>query len=138
MSAYKTIQTEFRHLPSLLKALADLGYPTHQVEVAPNPKQPSLTLYGYTGMPRLEKASVRIPKANFGTYEDVGFVWNGTGYTAIISTHDTRMNLGEGKLATLKQRYALHEVRRQARARGYSVQEKVDASGVIRITLVRR
>lgn len=136
MSAYKVIQTEFRNLDSLKKALADVGF--DQVEQA-DARTNSLPLAGYGGS-RGEDVCLRIPRHNFGGYEDTGFAWEPStqSYRAIISTHDGFGSFGEGTLTRVRQRYALHEVRRQARSKGYNVQEQPQADGSIRMTLVRR
>lgn len=137
MSAYKEIKTEFRNLESLKKALADLGY--SEIEIAKNPKKPDLPLYGYKGDQRPERASVRIPRNKVGfASNDVGFAWNGSSYTAIISEYDGRTNFKEKKQNELAQRYSYHEIRYQAKLRGYGVREIQGQDGSIRLSLIRR
>lgn len=134
MSKYKEIKTEFRNLTSLLKALEDLGYTSDQVEVAPDAKEPTLPLYGYLNDMREERASVRIDRKYVGrASNDVGFAWNGSSYTAIISDYDSQTHFSDYKVQRLTQRYALHEVKRQARLKGYSVQEFQQPDGSIRL-----
>ncbi len=139
MSKYKTIQTEYRSLPSLLQALTDLGI-TH--ELAPNASVPSLPLYGYRDDMRPERASLAIRRSvvnrwSGGASNDVGFAWNGQTFAAIVSEYDhnpgvTRM------LEQIRQRYAYHELSRQAAARGYTLRQSAAADGAIRLTLTRR
>lgn len=139
MSAYKVIKTEFRTLDSLLKALADIGY--KEVEVAKDPKNPDLQLVGYLGDTRNERASVRVDRKYVGrASNDIGFAWNSQAkaYEAIISEYDQLYTFNKQKLDRLRQRYAYHEVRRQAKAKGYFVQEETLQEGVIRLQLVRR
>ncbi len=75
MSKYKQIVTQFKNVESLKKALEDVGFAG--IEVAPNPKEPSLTLVGFLSDARPEKASLRIPRRYVGHLSnDVGFAWN--------------------------------------------------------------
>ena len=67
MSKYKQIVTQFKNLESLKKALEDVGFAG--IEVAPNPKAPSLTLVGFLGDARPEKASLRIPRRYVGSLQ---------------------------------------------------------------------
>ena len=137
MSAYKEIKTEFRNLESLKKALADLGYT--EIEIAKNPRKPDLPLYGYMGDQRPERASVRIPRSQVGrASNDVGFMWNGNSYTAIISQFDSGTHFDEKKQNQLAQRYSYHEIRYQAKLRGYGVREIQGQDGSIRLSLIRR
>lgn len=133
MSKYKKIETEFRSLDSLKKALSDLDI---TFEIAADPKIPSLHLIGYRGDTRPEQASVVIRRAQVnrfsgGASNDIGFAWDGNCYAAIVSDFDS---MASAKLTSqIKQRYALHELRRQARAQGYSMTEKYMPDGTIRL-----
>ena len=139
MSAYKEIQTEFRSLNSLLDALHDLGFTDAMLQVAPDPKFATLPMYGYQGDQRPERAGVHIPREFVGSAaNDVGFAWNGGCYVAIISEFDSSQNFTEERVNKLKQRYALHEVKKQAKMKGYSVQEVSQNDGSIRLVCVRR
>jgi hypothetical protein len=132
MSAYKKIKTEYKTLKSLLDALRDLGY---NPDVAPNPKENSISLIGYLGDVRPEKAVVRIPRQQVGrASNDVGFCWTGSEYEAIISDFDNSRNFDLCIQQSLKQRYTLHETKRLAALQGYSLQEQVLADGTIRLT----
>ena len=89
MSAYKEIQTEFRSLASLLSALKDLGYDESKIEVAPDPKVATLPLYGYHSDLRPERCGVRIDRKYVSSASnDVGFIWTGSTFAAIISDYD--------------------------------------------------
>jgi len=145
MSKYKTIQTEFRTLSSLLRALADLGYTASEINIAKDNISNALALYGYLGDERAEKAAIRIDRNVIGSLSnDVGFRWNGTAYEMLVSDYDNgaaqdagskRMNAQ--RQAALKQRYGFHEVSRQARTKGYTVTEKANTDGTIRLELSR-
>jgi hypothetical protein len=104
---------------------------------------PSLTLYGYHNDARPEKASVRISRQHIShVSNDVGFMWDGTSYQAIISEYDmgcgspTSMNVE--RQAKLKQRYAYHEAKRIAKVKGYSIKEQSMPDGTIRLSLSHR
>lgn len=142
MSAYKTIETEFRTAESLAKALADLGI---KAEIAKSLTTNSVGLYGYHGDLRPERVVFRIPQTDVnrwstGASNDVGFCWNPTTkrYDAIVSDYDRTNGRTQKMLDDLKQRYAFHEINRQARAKGYTVRESRTANGTISMTLVRR
>ena len=139
MSRYKTIQTEFRTLDSLMKALEDIGYGKGKVQVATNPTANTLPMIGYHGDTRPETTAVRIPRQYVGSASnDVGFRWNGKAYEAVISQYDSETHFNEGVVNKLKQRYGLHEIRRQAKARGYNIRESVNADGSIQVQCVKR
>jgi len=131
MSKYKKIATEFKNADSLCKALDDLDLP---YDKAPVLKTPSLELRGWGGTFGA-LVSIRIPKYKTNGFEDVGFAWNGAAFEAHVSTHDGsgygRRDVGEPTLLKIKQRYALHELRRQAKLNGYSIQEKYLDDGTI-------
>jgi hypothetical protein len=140
MSKYKTIQTEFRNIASLQKALADLGFTANKVEVDATRKN-TLQMYGYHGDLRPETVSVRIQRKYVTTASnDVGFRWNGTSYEAVISDFDSSANnpFSTANVNKLKQRYAYHEAKRIAYSKGYSVSEKTQADGTISLVLMRR
>lgn len=138
MSKYKTIKTEIRTLDSLKKALADLDITP---EIAVDPKVPSIPLIGYRGDTRPELASVAIRRNQVnrfsgGASNDIGFAWDGQGYQAIISDYDSTASLS--LFNQVKQRYAYHEICRQAHAKGYTVRETTQANGVVRVVLAHR
>jgi hypothetical protein len=143
MSKYKTIATQFKTLSSLLAALNDLGYTEDQVQVASDPKVATLGLYGYHNDLRPEKACVRIPRKHITSVSnDIGFFWNGSTYEAIISEFDMTASgphvLNVERQAQLKQRYALHETKRIAHTKGYTIQETTLADGTIRLAVTHR
>ena len=81
-----------------------------------------------------------LPSSHYEGYEDTGFAWDEETrtYRAIISTHDGWGNFGEETLTKLRQRYANHEVRRVARAKGYTCREVKSTDGTIRLQLTHR
>jgi hypothetical protein len=76
------------NLELLLAALADLGWDSGKVEVHETP----VTLYGYHGDARPEKANIVIRRHNtgIGSSNDIGFVKRDDGtYAPIISEYDS-------------------------------------------------
>jgi hypothetical protein len=143
MSKYKIVQTEYRSLDSLKKALGDVLGPDAELEIARDPRCPSLPLYGYVGDQRAERASLRLPRQvvnlfSGGWSNDIGFTWDGRCYQAIVSDYDQGNAGSQRLLAQVKQRYALHELRRQAKLKGYTVREHPAQDGTIRLTLTHR
>jgi hypothetical protein len=142
MSKYKVIQTEFRNLESLTKAIEDvLGSDAQHVAI--DPKHASLHLYGYLGDQRPELASIRIPREvvnrfSGGCSNDIGFAWDGSRYTAIVSEYDSGKPGSQAMLNQIRQRYAYHEIARQARAKGYTLRETRLADGTITLQLTHR
>lgn len=139
MSIYKRINTEFKNLDSLCRALYEIGFGPADLEIAVDPKAPDLPLFGYKNDLRPERASIRINRKRVGiAANDLGFAWNGRAFEMIVSEYDLSGNMSQKKIDRLKQAYAAIEVRRQAKARGYSIQEQRLDNGTVRMTLVRR
>lgn len=141
MSAYREIKTEFRNAASLHKALEDLGI---VYEAAEDVKQNSLALFGYQGDKRPEHVNIRIRRHwvnqnwSGGSSNDIGFAWDGKQYVAIVSEYDRGLPKVQAGLDQLRQRYAVIELRRQAKSRGYNVTEQYQEDGSVRLQLVRR
>ncbi len=143
MSAYKVIQTEFRNAESLVAALRKVLPAGADLQVARDPRSPSIHLYGYRGDERPELAGIRLPQEvvnhfSGGASNDIGFAWNGSSYQAIVSDWDRGKPGVLQMLDNLRQQYAVAEVRRQAGVKGYTVRETRQANGAIQLTLVRR
>ena len=141
MSKFKAIETEFRNAASLENALKECGV---SFEKAADVKTPDLVMHGYQGDERKERCSYRINKQfvnkNWGTgaSNDIGFAWNGKTFTAIVSSYDQGRSSVTAKMNHIKQRYARAEIVRQAKMKGYFVNEKTQADGSIRLQMVRR
>jgi hypothetical protein len=138
MSAYKQISTEFRNLESLRKALADVGF--GHFDLSASPKVNGLEMQGFYYNRNIGKVALRLPKSHYGGFEDTGFAWDDEtkAYRAIISTHDGDGNFGASTLKQVQQRYAYHEIKRQAAVKGYTVREVAGTDGVIRLQLTHR
>lgn len=138
MSAYKEIKTEFRNIESLKKALKDVGFGVF--DLSASAKVNGLQLTGFGGG-NAGQVALRLNRSQYHGYEDTGFAWDAQSqsYRAVISTHDDGVkNFGAGTLQKLRQRYAYHEVKRQATVKGYTVREVAGTDGVIRLQLTHR
>jgi hypothetical protein len=143
VSKYRVIQTEYRTLASLLKALGEILTLSGDLELAADVRAPNLVLYDYLAEQRPERASIRIPRQTVnrfsgGCSNDIGFAWNGRTFIAIVSEYDEGNTGSQKLLSAIKQRYALHEIRRQAKSRGYTVREQAKPDGSITLSLVHR
>lgn len=135
MSAYRVIKSEFKNLESLKAALKSIGYS----DIVTSSTGNSISMYGYHNDLRPEKCAVLVDRKYVGqASNDVGFAWNGSTYEAIISDHDSRWTFTPEVIGKLKQQYAFHELSRQARQKGYTVQQEATPQGTIRMKLVRR
>jgi len=142
MSQYKKIATEFKNLDSLILALTDLlGVGNFTVDKTLSNK---LSMYGYHGDERPEKASINVSRTvvnkqySGGSSNDFGFAYDQAGkmFTAIISDFDS--TAGTMRLVEqLRQKYAYHEVVRQAKMKGYSIRQVESKDKTIRLQLVK-
>ena len=141
MSKFKIIETQFKDIKSLQKALDEMNV---EYEVAEDVKNPTLPLHGYQGDLRKERASVRIDRQfinqNYSNSasNDLGFAWNPEKkvFEAIISEYDTNqktMDLVNG----IRQNYAVETLKKKAKAKGYIVKEMVGEGKVKRLQLVK-
>lgn len=141
MSAYREIKTEFRNAASLRQALDDLGI---VYDTTSDTKANTLSLFGFHGDQRPEKVNIAIRRHwvnqnwSGGMSNDIGFAWDGKQYAAIVSDYDGGLQKVQTGMDLLKQRYAVLELRRMARSRGYNVTEQYQEDGSVRLQLVRR
>lgn len=89
MSAYKVFENvQFASGELLIKALQELGY---HPEIGQE-----LTLYGYQGDARAQKAQIVVRRREIGRLSnDLGFQWNGRAFVPIISEYDAGGPLGQ-------------------------------------------
>lgn len=142
MSAYKKIETEIKNLDSLKKALQDVvGEGQYEIDLT---MKNSLKMYGYKGDLRPERCAVRVDrkvvnkKWSGGSSNDFGLSYDPATktFSTIISEYDSlagTMNL----VNQLKQKYAYHEVCRQAKMKGYAVKPVKSQDNTIRLQLVK-
>lgn len=139
MSKYKEIKTEFKNGNSLLLALKDTGYP---VVSSTGLKVNSIELENHWHRTDSQKVAMKLDiEGQVQRWNDVGFAWNAeTGtYQTVMDALDVGRNKDiENILTKVKQRYALHEIRRQARVKGYTVRENQMPDGTIRLVCVHQ
>lgn len=141
MSKYKEISTEIKRKDSLIKALEDLGI---EFEISKDGKANVIPLVSHWSSGTTQNVAVAIQRDKLSrfvggnTYDGLGFKWNGSGYELIADHYDTNSTSTMKKINQIKQRYAFHEVKRQARIKGYNVREIQTSTGVIRLQLVGR
>lgn len=131
MSKYRRIKTEYRDRKALESALNDLGVP---FESGTN-----LTMYGYMGDARPERADVVIRRQHIShASNDLGFARQPDGvYEAIVSEFDSTQARAVSYLQQIKARYAYHALVNAARSKGYAVRELSNSNGVVRLQLVQ-
>jgi hypothetical protein len=134
MSAYKKIITEYRSMESLVAAIKEIGY---DPDISANPHENTISLIGYHGDVRPEQAAIRIPRKQLSEFSnDVGFLWNGESYDAIISDFDGSEIFTQDIQNHLKQRYAVNEAKHLAELNGYSVEEISNDDGTVQLVCV--
>lgn len=139
MSVYKEIKTQFKNPESLLAALADLDINFECKDVRQNTTQ--LISHWHSNPPQDVSIAINREQARrvgLGDYDGLGFRWTGEGYSVVQDRLDENRDSIQKKMSALRQRYAFHEVSRQASARGYSVVETKNEGGVIRFQLIAR
>lgn len=132
MSHFTRLNTKISDTPSLLKALADLGFPhveSHAVQE---------NLYGYQNDKRAQKAEVIVRKKFIGDLSnDIGFSKDSNGhFVAIISEYD-RGVYGQEWLDKLTQRYAYHAVLSKMQQQGFQLESETTSKTQIKLTLSR-
>lgn len=141
MSAYKKIQTQFKQISSLQKALSEvLGHNNFEVDIQ---KRNRLPLFGYQNDQRPETCSVRIDRKfvnrwSSGVSNDIGFAWDDKSKTfqAIVSDYDRNQIGSQRLLDRIRQEYAFQEISRQARSKGYRVRKQSTGDGTIQVQLI--
>ncbi|MGP3927936.1 DUF1257 domain-containing protein [Streptomyces sp. 8N616] len=109
MSAYITLATPMADQESLVKALADLGFPADRVEVHGS----AVPLVGYEGSSRGQRAHVVIRRRHVGQLSnDIGFERTATGFRAHVSDYD-QSRYGQQWMRKLRARYQHHDAVKQ-------------------------
>jgi hypothetical protein len=113
MSAYATLQTEYKDRECLVQALADMGYKDVEIH------DEAQSLVGYHGDTRAEKANVIVRRKFVGSAaNDIGFVKDENGrYRAIISQFDSGKHNTKW-LDGLKKNYTERVVSKEAKRQG--------------------
>jgi len=138
MSVYKEIKTEFRNPQSLLAALGDLDITIQATGIRENTTK--LISHWHGNPPQDVAIAIKREQARrvgLGDYDGLGFRWTGEGYAIVQDRIDEGNSRIAANMNKLKQRYAFHEVCRQAKAKGYTV-HTVEEGGTLRLTLRAR
>ena len=139
MSAYVSVNVEFKDKACLIEALKGLGLTEDQIEVHEEPQ----SLFGYHGDERPEKANIIVRRKHIGaSSNDFGFVRQGDGYKMLLSEYDhaatpRKFKCGglSGFTAKLKVGYAEAWSLQQAKTYGYTpTVTKTAEKTVIRLT----
>jgi hypothetical protein len=114
MSKYEELRTILSDERHLLDALGDLGY---SPEVSPA----GLSLYGYLGDERPEKANIVIRRRQLNSASnDIGFARDANGvYRALISEYDRGIGFDGAWLGRVAQTYKERQTMAVAKAKGY-------------------
>lgn len=114
MSKYEELRTVLSDERFLLGALSDLGF---SPEVSPA----GLSLYGYLGDERPEKANIVIRRRQLNSASnDIGFARDANGvYRALISEYDRGIGFDDAWLGRIAQTYKERQTMAVAMAKGY-------------------
>jgi len=133
MSHFVECQTEFRDPQALVAALVECGFQESQIEVHAE----AVSLYGYQGDVRPQKAHIVIRRQHVGTAaNDVGWERQADGtYRAWISEYDGRHRFDQAMQNRIRQEYAYQVIKRHARAQGRSITRERLPSGEIKVRI---
>jgi hypothetical protein len=125
--------TEFRDRAALVAALMECGFEEYKIEI----HEKAVSLYGYQGDVRPQKAHIVIRRQHVGTgANDVGWEKHANGtYRAWISEYDGRHRFNAEMQNRIKQEYAYQVIYREQRGRGRSVERQRLPSGEIEVTI---
>lgn len=139
MSHYSCVKSKIANLDCLLKALKTMGFADHMLEVS---KKETLTLKGYAGDDRPQRAHLRIRGAGWGDQHnyvggasnDLGFERQQDGtYAFHVSEYDLR-RYGKSWQDKLMQQYEKEVILQTAEEQGYIVDSiEEDENGELQI-----
>ncbi len=114
MSKFEELRTILTDEHFLVEALSDLGY-------SPEVSQDGLSLYGYLGDERPEKANIIIRRRQLNSASnDIGFTRDASGvYRALISEYDRGIGFDEAWLGRVAQSYKERQTMAVAKSKGY-------------------
>ncbi|MCA2969335.1 MAG: DUF1257 domain-containing protein [Acidobacteriaceae bacterium] len=114
MSKYEELRTVLSDERFLLEALRDLGF-------SPDVSGEGLSLYGYLGDERPEKANIVIRRRQLNSASnDIGFARDANGvYRALISEFDRGIGFDDAWLGRVAQTYKERQTMAVAKAKGY-------------------
>ena len=114
MSKYEVLRTVLSEERFLVEALRELGY-------SPDVSHEGMSLYGYLGDERPEKAHIVIRRRQLDSASnDIGFTRDASGvYRAIISEYDRGIGFNDGWLGRVAQTYKERQTMAVAKSKGY-------------------
>ncbi len=114
MSKYEELRTVLSEERFLVEALRDLGY-------SPEVSNEGLSLYGYLGDERAEKAHIVIRRRQLDSASnDIGFARDEGGvYRALISEYDCGIGFDDAWLGRVAQTYKERQTMAVAKSKGY-------------------
>jgi hypothetical protein len=114
MSKYEELRTVLSEELFLVEALRDLGY-------NPEVSNEGLSLYGYLGDARPEKAHIVIRRRQLDSASnDIGFARDANGvYRALISEYDRGIGFDNAWLGRVSQTYKERQTMAVAKSKGY-------------------
>ncbi|MEZ5398895.1 MAG: DUF1257 domain-containing protein [Bryobacteraceae bacterium] len=114
MSKYEVLRTVLSAERFLVEALRELGY-------SPDVSHEGMSLYGYLGDERPEKAHIVIRRRQLDSASnDIGFARDANGvYRALISEYDRGIGFNDGWLGRVAQTYKERQTMAVAKSKGY-------------------
>jgi hypothetical protein len=114
MSKFEELRTILTDEHFLVEALSELGY-------SPEISRDGLSLYGYLGDERPEKANIIIRRRQLNSASnDIGFARDANGvYRALISEYDRGIGFDDAWLGRVAQTYKERQTLAVAKAKGY-------------------
>ena len=114
MSKYEELRTILSEERFLVDALRELGY-------SPEASNEGMSLYGYLGDERPEKAHIVIRRRQLSSASnDIGFARDATGvYRAVISEYDRGIGFDDAWLGRVAQAYKERQTMAVAKSKGY-------------------
>lgn len=114
MSKYEELRTVLSEERFLVEALRELGY-------SPEVSHEGMSLYGYLGDERPEKAHIVIRRRQLDSASnDIGFARDESGvYRALISEYDRGIGFNDAWLGRVAQTYKERQTMAVAKSKGY-------------------
>lgn len=114
MSKYEALRTVLSEGQFLVEAIRELGY-------SPEVSNEGMSLYGYLGDERPEKAHIVIRRRQLDSASnDIGFARDANGmYRALISEYDRGIGFDDAWLGRVAQTYKERQTMAVAKSKGY-------------------
>ena len=127
MSAYASLQTQFKDRECLIQALVDQGYAREHIEI----HEDAQSLVGYHGDTRAQKANVIVRRKFVGqAANDIGWELQNGSYVQHISQYDSGKHNTKW-LDGLKKNYTERVVVKEARRQGLKLHSRTVVNGKV-------